>query len=311
MKLERYSIGGKVFILGEYAVLAGLPSVIATVEPRFELTVVDSDSNGEAFSAHPSSPLGRLETWARSTGLPPLKFQFRDSFQGEGGFGASTAQFAMACMAYFQRMESGSRRWTEAWGLYRELMTDSSGVVPSGADLVAQWQGGVVFFDPSDRHCLDLWPLFDWANLLVFSASHQTGRKMPTHQHLETLSKMGFPQANPSLVSSLEKCLIQGISGIRENHPHQLGKAMNDYADILRQSGLESPATRDDRQTLESLPGVLGVKGTGAFQSDALIVLLEAGTPERERIIETAVARDLRLVSDGLTCQMGISCQTL
>src|SRR4051794_11791453 len=97
-----YSIAGKVFILGEYAVLGGLPALVGTVSPRFKMFL----SQTQDF-IHPDSPLGRLQSWAKKMGLPDLGFRFEDPFEGRGGFGASTAQFAMAYLAYAQR-SSGS-----------------------------------------------------------------------------------------------------------------------------------------------------------------------------------------------------------
>lgn len=307
---ESYSIAGKVFLLGEYAVLASLPAVIATVAPRFKMKV----GGATPLSVHPESPLGRLNTWVQQMKYPLLSFQFEDPLKGAGGLGASTAQFAMAYLAYARRRGEEKVRWKEVWKLYRELNA-SDPLPPSGADLVAQWQGGVVFFDGSDEHCMDLWPLFDWSNLLVFSATGLEGRKVPTHQHLELLSRIGFPHHNPALVKSLEECLIRGISAIRENDGVNLGIEMDRYAEILRGAELEVKATYEDRKVLRNMPGVLGVKGAGALQSDAVLVLMEsAGSQDSRRkqraeLIEVAEQRGLRLVADGLSGQMGITCQ--
>lgn len=37
--ISAYTIPGKVFLLGEYAVLFGSPAIVAAVEPRFEMLV--------------------------------------------------------------------------------------------------------------------------------------------------------------------------------------------------------------------------------------------------------------------------------
>jgi mevalonate kinase len=305
---ESYRVGGKVFVLGEYAVLSGAPALVATVPPQFGLTVVREIEEGDQF--HFQSPLARLKDWASQAGLPELSFKFEDPLQGRGGFGASTAQFAMGFLAYAQRMPNlPARRWKQVWKLYRELMVHPT-MTPSGADLVAQWQGGVIFFDPSEEYCLDVWPLFDWSNLLVFSATHQKDRKVPTHDHLELLSQQGFLKANPGWVSSLESVILDGISAVRENDVLQLGRSMDDYAEILCRADLETPRTTEDRLMLRELPGVCGVKGAGALQSDAILVMMQQkGFSERNAVIQAAISRGLRLVSDGLTCEMGVSCQ--
>src|SRR5689334_3004965 len=84
---ECYSIAGKVFVLGEYAILAGLPALVAAVPPRFSMkcgllplsgSYEPTPLGDEAFSSacrkvaadspkptefHPESPISRLQVW--------------------------------------------------------------------------------------------------------------------------------------------------------------------------------------------------------------------------------------------------------
>lgn len=302
-----YSISGKVFILGEYAALMGLPSLIAAVPPRFKLSVGEENSEIKSTEFHAGSPVFRLQQWAKQLKLPSLKMKFDDPIQGAGGFGASTAQFAMAYLAYSQSFNEDQRQWLSVWKLYRELMS-SDPVIPSGADLVSQWQGGVVYFDPQAMNCFDLWQLFDWSNLLVFSSTGQIGRKVPTHEHLKSLKDSGITHSDHPLAHELEQVLTRGVSAVRENQVSQLGEAMNEYAEVLYRSNLELPATTEDRKFLKGLPGVCGVKGAGALQADAVLVLLESSLVDRERVISAAKSRGLTLFADGLTYQAGVSC---
>src|SRR4051812_12557045 len=87
---------GKVFVLGEYAVLDGRPAVVASVGPRFSMDVREGTA---PFHPHPQSPVARLMDWADRAGAydsSEMKLDFQDPFHGAGGFGASTAQFALA-----------------------------------------------------------------------------------------------------------------------------------------------------------------------------------------------------------------------
>ncbi len=344
-----YTIGAKVFLLGEYAVLSHLPAVVAAIPPRFSLRVGGEANQQKPFSTSLPVPLERLRVWVQQTAerfpksdfvFPDLIFSnlvFNDPFEGQGGFGASSAQFALgyaACSRFLETLlpelfpDNKIRHWKTVWNLYRELMAfpvsdpsysvNSKQVLPSGADLVAQWQGGVTFFDPSDGHCQDVWPLFDWSNLLVFSATHQSGRKVATHEHLDQLYRTGFPQNAQRWLGLLEKKLILGIQAIQNNDPAKFGQSLNDYAEILFQEGLEAPATTEDRKFLKSLPGVLGVKGTGALQSDGIVVFLGSSnrnsanrTSNKDQVIHAVRERGLSLLCDGLTCEMGVACQTL
>ncbi|MCM2276517.1 MAG: hypothetical protein NDJ89_00380 [Oligoflexia bacterium] len=308
-----YSIAGKVFVLGEYAVLGGGPAVIAAIGPRFRAKVdarapdpFGTTASFERF--HPMSPVARLLDWAGDLRAPRLELDFEDPFEGSGGFGGSTAEFALAyrALAGFERWDGG---WERAWRLYRELTIGAArtGRPPSGADLVAQWEGGVVLFEDGlgSPRAESLWKCFDWESFLVFSAAGQEGRKVATHEHLAALEDQ---EAFAALMAALRIPLAQGIVAIRENDPVRLGEALGDYAEALRAAGLEIAATTEDRRALSALPGVLGVKGAGALQADALVVLLQPECPHRESVIEEAKARNLALVSDGIRYEPGVSC---
>ncbi len=305
-KYKKFSIAGKVFLLGEYAVLVGLPALVSTVPDRFKLTVLVNSPKGTTH-IHPQSPVSKLKIWAKKMNLGDLPFQFEDPFHGEGGFGASTAQFAMAYLAHSLNAGEDHVSWNQAWNLYRELSCDEP-LLPSGADLVAQWQGGVSFFDPSERHYKNFGSEFDWSSLLVFSTTSQAGRKVPTHEHLKILSDQGFLDNSGETFSMLKQSLLTGMSAIRSHDLRGFGEVMDQYADILSQFGLEVKATSEDRQALRKLPDVLGVKGAGALQSDAILVLMKPNSPHRNQLIETAKSRRLVLVSDGLVNQVGIQC---
>ena len=261
---QALSVPAKAFILGEYAVLGGLPAVVATFGPRFGLRFRESEKTGELFD--PRSPAGLLAARAN----PPLataRYQFEDPFEGTGGFGASTAQFALLYMALAHEeggvsAERGELEWYAAWELYREI-TSGQPLPPSGADLIAQWRGGVCAFDPRGEYfqatfkgiggnpaCADLWEAFDWTGILVFSASAQEGRKVNTHEHLARLAQLGVtPQAFSDapemrgLLAGLREPLFRGLDAIRGNDAAGLGRAMEAYAGELARLGLEARAT--------------------------------------------------------------------
>src|SRR5688500_3763546 len=54
---------GKVFLLGEYSVLAGGDALVLAVGPRFKLAL------GEGFDPAPQSPAGRLLSYAIARGM--------------------------------------------------------------------------------------------------------------------------------------------------------------------------------------------------------------------------------------------------
>ena len=314
-----YTAPGKVFLLGEYSVLVGKPAVVATLKPRFQLEIRETESD----PFHPQSPAARLIAYAAKKGgiAPKLHFEnpFTELGHGPGGFGGSTAQFALVYRVLSDRYpDLFDARWDLVWKLYRELFA-SEPTPPSGADLAAQWNGGIVEFEFANganegnggAHCANLWNVCDWSSLMVFSAASQSGRKVATHEHLKKVTHSLWRQ-NPKLLEQLTSITEAGLEAIESDDLPELGRALNSYGDALRVADLEIPATSTDRQALGSLPGVLGIKGTGALQADALVVLVDpeqCAQHSRKKIIEAAQGRGLTLVSDGLSSETGVTCQ--
>lgn len=297
------TIPGKVFLLGEYAVLGGLPALVATVGPRFRMSAVESDEEKQSF--HPRSPIARLTDWAKKTESLELGFRFEDPWREAGGFGASTAQFALAYRFYAETL-GWDDSWEKAWKLYRELCSGGPTLGPSGADLATQWSGGVQLFEPaceerSAPRCrrADL----VGSSLLIFSAAAQPGRKVPTHEHLADLSDSA---TFASLLKKLEPRVKSGIAAATSGDVAKFGAELSAYADTLASCGLEIRATREDREAISDLPGVLGAKGTGALQADALVVLMSPGHGP-EGVIELAQKRGLVLAANGLRWEEGVA----
>jgi hypothetical protein len=320
------TIPGKIFLLGEYAVLGDRPALIAAVGPRFGMSFAAGDAAATGSSSgatsgpssatdafHPASPAGRLTKWAQERGIAVPRLRFDDPHAGAGGFGASTAQFALLYLHIAR--ESGAKLGLkasalDARALYRELMRDEK-LRPSGADLVAQWSGGVTGYDPATGAISDHYGDFDWRQLLIFSATGVAGRKTATHEHLERMAGRGFPSAQDEPLMTQLGSIVRDVTG----HPGDLarmGLAFGRYADALHEAGLEIEATFEDRRALARIPGVLGAKGAGALQSDALLVLLDPAADGngrgtvRAEVVAAAQGRGLKLVADGLERQPGV-----
>jgi len=301
----RLSIPGKVFILGEYGILAGLPAIVGCVSPRFELRVLETE--GGKFPFNPASPAGRLLAALHAQGKEMGNFSFQDPHYGHGGFGASTAQFALLHHAAIP----SSREFAEAWLLYRNL-AQGEPLPPSGADLIAQWQGGIGVVQPDPNPSVaptwrDVRETLDWSHLLVFSATGLPGRKIATHQHLAELAARGFPTdgAFLTLISRLKEIVLSGITALDHSRPAAFGATLLAFAREMQEAGLELPATTQDRQAIANIPGVLGVKGAGAMQADALLVWID-GPQSRDSVIQAAQDRGLELLPQELGSERGI-----
>ena len=291
---QTFSCPGKVFLLGEYAVLAGTPAWVATVEPRFEFQFGIGEAIDKLF--HPKSPASGLLTASNF----PLG-TFKDPFAGRGGLGASTAQFALI----FHAIQNAPSSWREALLSYRKL-TAHEALPPSGADLVAQWVGGIVRFDPSALTVKQLYdcPL-DWDRILVFSATEQPNRKVTTYQHLEKLKN--FSKIHAALIRELRLLLQRADAATQAGVNTEFGNLLTLYGDLLAKNGLELAATSKDRAVLSTLPGVTGIKGTGALQADGIIIHLDPQHSDRAQIIAHARDRKLFLISNGLKNHKGVT----
>lgn len=312
------SLPSKVFLLGEYAILAGKPGILATLSPRFSMTLNQEDENEfiETLEGK-GSPVDKLRVWAKRRGAELSGGTFTDPFEGRGGFGASSAKFGLTYRAIVERMNWNERRWDQVWGLFRELLEEDKEIkiLPSGADLVAQWCGGVVFFDPSqwkveqfNESLMKSPNLF--SGFTVFSATEMPGQKVVTHEHLNQLTDVEFPSNYLKYILDLNDVVYLGKRALTTNDLKLFGFCMSRYADLLKERGLENEKTFQMRSELMKLPGVLGVKGTGALQADAVITLVDTQTDHfeenLEKVKQEAAKMGLTHVQTGLFPEQGI-----
>lgn len=294
------SVPGKVFLLGEYLVLYQGPAILAAVSPRFEFQLGTTGIPLKSLF-HPNSPAGLF--LKNQTKLHDRCVEFRDPYDGHGGFGSSTAEFLFALSV----VESSSLSWQRALSHYLELFDEENR--PSGADLITQLTGGIVHYQPELRTVDSLAEAFDWNGLMVFSAAHQRGRKVKTHDHLKQLS------LSSSLTHSLKVVVESAKQAIDSMDAPGLGKAFDQYAQLLNSEGLECQATLEDRMALRELDGVLGVKGSGALQSDVILVLTSVygakGLDRKRKILEVAEQRGLKLITEGLKPEKGLEKKSL
>ncbi|MGK5088120.1 hypothetical protein WDW86_11230 [Bdellovibrionota bacterium FG-2] len=302
----RASCPSKIFLLGEYAVLAGGPALLASMAPRFELEGGLSSggvSFGELFS--PLSPAGLL--LERTGKSPQGLWKFIDRLEGRGGLGASSAQFILT----LQALSSSELDWKSVWRSFVDLTSQGEvGIAPSGADVVSQVQGGVVHFDPARENVRAL--KFDFAaQVLVFSTTLQAGRKVATHEHLAQLGKRGFPEASwaHELVLGLSETVALGVKALEANNVAELGRAFDHASSLLAAAKLECEETSGDREAFKAIKGVLGIKGSGALQSDALLVAFDGDEKVRAQILGLARARGLSWLPGVLGDEGGLKCR--
>jgi mevalonate kinase len=285
------SVPSKAFLIGEYAVLSGAPAIVATFSPRFTLGPRNHSEQKAVF--HPDSPAGRLLKANRWEGI----WEFRDPYLGAGGFGGSTAEFLLGYAISQIKSEHSIQApvcdedaW-HAWSRYKEFTPQAS-----GADLIAQWLGGTVHVDLKEASAKRM-ELGDLGRcILIFSAAHQEDRKVKTHEHLANDATAKF-KASQYLLLLIERA----HDAIGRGNVHQFTSSINQYGDLLREAGFEIEATTRDREAIIRIPGVIGVKGTGALQADGLVVVVDPlELDKRDEIVCAIEKRDLRCLTQGL-----------
>lgn len=279
------SVPGKTFLCGEYIALHGGPCILLATEPRFRLKV----SPGKGKSPfHPDSPAGRI--YARHANeLSDWQFDFQNPYGG-GGFGGSTAEFLLlkAFIDLRDTLQTEAQLDLDLRATLSEFRELHSGqdTPPSGADLVGQACGQVTAFERlSGRIQVFSWPFphLSWA---LFS----TGRKLPSHEHLKTLSLPSTDVLVPAVHQIWEalKLVSEGAFII----------GLNDFSRGLASLGLQAPETLQLTQTIKNWPGVRATKGCGAMGADVVFVLYDTRETTRADVLAQAQKLGLQFQAD-------------
>ena len=252
--MDRLSIPGKVFLIGEYGVIHGGRAILAALKPPFEFSMTES------AVVHPDSPVGAfMRESLKDGGLAPKLVSY-----GLGkGFGTSTAELIAGAFSLDRKIPEMSSFWLR----YRNQVRGAS-----GADLAVQisameGQGSLFEVYRKDR-VESIGPNADkiafMDSILIYGAPKTS--KLMTHVDL----------AKVRLVPDLE-VLDRHVDQIRnaiEKGDLELFSAFNDFADDLHRHGFETPFAHQVRSAIRGLDGVVGIKGCGAGLNDVFLVVV-------------------------------------
>ncbi len=260
------SAPGKTFLIGEYLALVGGPSILVTTKPRFALTaeLVNSFDEGPIpalirEASHPFAPLSPAGKFlARNErDFRDYKISFQDPHLGAGGLGASSAQWALV-----YALKNGlSHDWSSLLEEYRQCAWSGEGVAPSGADVVAQFCGGVTWFDGREFKARRL----EWGFPQLSFTLLRTGSKLATHEHLKR------HQAAPQDV--LRASVGEATTAFETNDEDLLTGAVARFASALVESGRTASHTLEILSALKRESWVRTAKGCGAMGADVVLVL--------------------------------------
>jgi mevalonate kinase len=290
-------------LIGEYAILQGGAALIMTTAPNFELQIYDlasksmnsqpvnsqfMNSQSQNFDSvfHPKSPAGK---WIQKNpnDFKNHKLVWNEAYEGRGGFGASTAQFlAVWLWSKARKLAPGIEElklskvhlqnlilnWkkqspkefnAEILNDYWDCSWSGEGTRPSGADLIAQFHGGIVYFDSLEQTTSKAqWP---WPEADVFLIS--TGFKLPTHEHLTDLKDQNFEILQTVFEKSKSSFLKADLKSFSDQ--------VNEYVKILDSMDLSFQPSRDLQSKLLRTDLFQLVKGCGAMGVDVLFAVAD------------------------------------
>lgn len=260
----KWRIPAKTFLLGEYAALADLGAIILATTPCFELTLTDAPG---LWGIHPDSPAGRF--WLQA-GDPHHGLHWHDPLNHCGGMGASSAQFVGAYLAS-SFLTQQSVLQDELLKAYWQCAWQQQGLRPSGYDVLAQC---VSSLQPDDAlpTCISIhrregrlgaepWPFRDMAFIIA-----HTGNKLATHHHLADTTL-------PNDVVRLDELVSRAHYALRLADSQALVDAVNGYHQALTAMNRVSEHTQQLIAAIQTVPGLLAIKGCGAMGADVVLCL--------------------------------------
>lgn len=263
------SIPSKAFLVGEYSILKGGPALLVNTTPRFSFSIkINSKLSNAMNFFHEQSAAG---LWIRKNKnlFSNIHISVEDPYQSKGGFGLSSAEFASV---YIYSMLKKGYSWDdvelyEIWKQYKELKKDSL-VVPSGADMVSQWVGGVCLFHPSTQDVRSImWPFSGLDFILI-----HTEEKLATWKHLNELEDTNF--------DDLIECSHRAFEFIQQEKEDDFLQAVREYHSILDKKNLVSAYTNCILQDFKKNSNILSAKGCGALGAGALILFFKKENAE-------------------------------
>lgn len=252
--ITKWRVPAKTFLIGEYAAIKQGPSIILTTKPCFELHLNEHGTGLE--NIHPDSPAG---SWYHQQAPIKQGLHFIDPYNGQGGLGASTAQFISVYRAYHDIKQLNFSIETMLSDYFKHAYS-GKGKKPSGHDLMAQSYSDCVAFDGNTRISFP-WPFKDLGFTLI-----RTGNKLATHEHLSNL----HTNIDYQTLSNLS---LTAIKAFQTRDTKLLLNSINDFAQSLQLQNLVAEPTQHLLTQLKQHPSILAAKGCGAMGADFIIAL--------------------------------------
>ena len=254
---QTISVASKTFLLGEYAVLLNEPCIFVNTMPRFKMMIEKGD--GQFINLHEDSPGVR---WVKKNckDFQNFNFTFEDTIF-KGGFGASSAEFLSFYSWAYSHFSA-----QDLWQAYKKMTQNKGGFSPSGADVMAQFLGGLGVYRPKPFSLETLsWPFSDHGFIIL-----KTPYKVATHEHLKNLKPL-----SSSFKEELSQIIQLSIKGLKENCFSFFLEGVEKFKFKLFKEDLVYSKTKKLIEDMEKTSLFLSVKGVGALGADAVFCIFK------------------------------------
>ncbi|MDR0677340.1 MAG: hypothetical protein LBF57_01520 [Holosporaceae bacterium] len=249
-----FSTGSKTFLVGEYSVLFGGSAIVLITPPNFLLTVKKSVIS-RTERVNECSP---ASVFYKDHDFENLHIDFQDPHGGKGGFGASSAQFALFYQLYLKQTNQKFNPHV----MLQDYRKSCGKIHVSGADCFAQFFNHHIFFDSKTTRAEKI----NWNFSNLDFAIFKTNTKVATHLHLQKLNRI-------SDISDLENATIKVKESLLAENEELFAKNVQVFFYILQKKGLVIDRTSTMVEKLLKIDEVRAAKGCGALSADTIIVI--------------------------------------
>lgn len=292
-KLE-FSAPSKTFLLGEYLALIGGPTLVLNTQPRFKLVVTSYSSEKSLSLFHTNSPAQRYIK-KHAGFFDQYQLEFHDPHQQLGGLGASSAQFFLvyACKNYLEGKEINIHSLLAE---YHDVCSQGK-YQPSGADVVAQFTGNLVYFDQNTATLEKFtWPFSTLSPVLI-----RTDNKISTHDYLDKIQQLD--------VEGLEIIVQNGHRALLHHDGESFSAAINQYGIKLAEKNLICSPNLKLLDKLKQHHAVVAAKGCGALGADIILALVK--NFNMNDFLNWADLEKITLIKNGIISHEGLAVRNL
>jgi mevalonate kinase len=278
------SAPGKLFLLGEHAVLHGRRALVCAVDQRLSVTLQPvrgtavqlcsalGEWRGHLGELTPQEPFGFALAAIDAAGPPPTGFNMtiRSDFSPLVGLGSSAA-VTVAVMAAIDRWCGRPRAAEELCRAATDVVRQVQGGRASGADVAASVYGGLLSYRAAPFEVEQLGVTHPIS--VIYS-----GYKTPTPEAIARAEerRAGHPRIIGAVFDAMDESVGAAAAAAARGEWRRVGELLTINQGLMAALGVSSPALDALVARVAAQPDVLGAKLSGAGLGDCVVGLGQA-----------------------------------